>query len=125
MKELREVAEDSEQAVNVWVSAELRALRIRTGVSVATIAESMRLSVSGVAKIESGKSNPRLDSLAAYVHACGKTLGEFFEPLIPPDNPRYDRYVHGVIRDGLQHPVAKSYIRNLIGLISLAMKTPG
>ncbi len=72
--------------------------------------------------MESPGSNPTIESIELYVKACGKTVGEFFEPLIPPDNPKYDRHVHRIIKTALENPRLKTYLRSLIGLLTEAMR---
>jgi len=108
--------------IKEWVRRRLIDFRKGAGLSVADIIAKTRLSRAGIEKMEKPDANPTIDSLAQYVEACGKTLGEFFEPLIPPHNPRYDRHVHRVISDALQHPRAKSYLKSLVGLLSEAMR---
>lgn len=115
-------ANEDRSPLSTWVVKRLICFRNAAGLDVHAIAKETKLSLGGVKKIESPHSNPTVESLDLYVKACGKTLGEFFEPLIPPDNPRYDRYIHRIVQAALQHPIAKPYLRSLIGLISKVME---
>jgi transcriptional regulator with XRE-family HTH domain len=124
-EEMRSVEGSEERrALNIWVAEQLVDLRTSVSLDVSALAGKIQMSVAGVRKMESKElSNPNIESLNKYVEACGKTIGEFFEPKIPPENPRYDRYVHKVVKAALQHPKTKTYLRSLVGLLSEAMKT--
>lgn len=113
-------AERSE--LSAWVGEELKALRVRAGLDVNTVAKAAKMSPAGIRKMETANGNPTVESIDLYVKACGKTIGEFFAPKIPPGRPGYDRYVHGVIKSALEHPKTMDGVRHLVGLLSEAMK---
>jgi len=109
--------------LTAWVVQRLVSFRTGAALDINAMAKETKISPAGIRKMESlEESNPTIENLYLYTKACGKTLGEFFEPLIPPENPRYDRYMHRVVQAALEHPTAKTYVRNLIGLLNEVMQ---
>jgi transcriptional regulator with XRE-family HTH domain len=117
------VESKEEIPLKIWVGEQLRGLREGRGLSVEQVAEKAKLSPAGVRKMEGPNSNITVDNLAALVKAFDLTLSEFFEPRIPPDNIRYDRYVHKVIKAALRHTAAKWHVQSFVGMITAVMKT--
>ena len=62
------------------IAARLIMFRRTANKSISDMVEATSISRSGILKMESDESNPTIASIAAYVTACGKTIGEFFAP---------------------------------------------
>lgn len=102
------------------VAAELVATRKRSGLTQTDIVSktSGLLSRSYVRKMETAGSSPTIRTLHLYLSACGVTLGEFFEPWLPKDDPeRYDSFLHRVIKQALRHRKTRAYVESFVEML--------
>lgn len=99
------------------ISRRLIEFREASNLSIEEVAKSAKISRSGVVKMESVRSNPTLDYIDRYVRACGRTLGEFFEPWLPPGTIQYDRHIHRTISAALRDHRAKGHVYTFVEML--------
>jgi len=125
MRKKREVRRGAKQPRYDAVSDEfgqriahrLLEFRMAANLSSEEIAEKSRISLSGIRKMEREDSNPAIRSLHQYVKACGRTLGEFFEPWLPEGSVQYDQHVHRTISAALRHHTARQHIYTFVQML--------
>lgn len=68
----------AENALEVWIGAQVRSLRLALGMTMAELARSSSLSVGMLSKIENGQTSPSLSTLQHLAVALNIPLGSFF-----------------------------------------------
>lgn len=71
-------SEEREKVLEVAIGREVRAFRLRQGITVAELAELTGLSIGMLSKIENGNTSPSLTTLQALSHALSVPLTAFF-----------------------------------------------
>lgn len=71
-------SEDREKVLEVAIGREVRAFRLRQGITVAELAERTGLSIGMLSKIENGNTSPSLTTLQSLAHALRVPLTAFF-----------------------------------------------
>lgn len=67
-----------EKALEVWIGAQVRSLRMALGMTMAELARSASLSVGMLSKIENGQTSPSLNTLQNLAAALNIPLASFF-----------------------------------------------
>ncbi|MGK2961375.1 MAG: helix-turn-helix domain-containing protein [Gemmatimonadaceae bacterium] len=102
----------------------LREARLTTGLTQRDVAEAVGTSQSAIASLESGDTNPTIDTLVRYATAIGFTLRVTITPAAPPD-PVVGRYKRDVDRTLLRENLRRSVderLRTLAGWQADAQK---
>lgn len=72
------VREEAERHLEAAVGREVRAARLRLGITVADLAEATGLSIGMISKVETGKTSPSLVTLQRFAEALGVPISLFF-----------------------------------------------
>lgn len=68
----------TDNALEAWIGAQVRSLRLALGMTIAELARSASLSVGMLSKIENGQTSPSLSTLQQLAVALNIPLGSFF-----------------------------------------------
>jgi transcriptional regulator with XRE-family HTH domain len=117
MRKKQPLYDETAKALAERIAHRLEEFRIAANLSQEEIANKAEISLSGIRKMEGPESNPTVSFLNQYVRACGRTLGEFFEPWLPPGSIQYDQHIHRTIEAALKDRRARPHIYSLVQML--------
>jgi transcriptional regulator with XRE-family HTH domain len=118
MRKKQSLYDETAQALTERIAHRLIEFRTAANLSQEEISVKADISLSGIRKMEDkDQSNPTVSFLNQYVKACGRNLGEFFEPWLPPGSIQYDQHVHRTIAAALKDNRSRPHIYTLVQML--------
>ena len=77
--------------IQLLLAANLRRMRIARHLSLSGLAREMGVSKATLSGIESGRSNPTVETLAGLAHALGVSIGELLQQPPAGEDERHER----------------------------------